>query len=243
MSYPAFRHIIGAATAPFHRKKKYKIAPPYKQLTTATSQDTIVVFSPHPDDETTLVGGYMATAATKGAKVHVVVLSDGNSRGKKDRRFSELAQALSILGNITFESLEFPDGELHFKIEEQKVTEIFKKLSPTVIFFPHPKDRHSDHSAVGNAVLKASVSERCKKFAYPDHFPPEYPLPRGYHPKLYCWPPGQLAKENWVSFLLDESAITRKDKAIRKFTDELKVPVLRSHILSSVRKNEIFVEY
>jgi len=123
----------------------------------------IVVFAPHPDDETWGCGGSIAKKISEGFEVIVVIMTDGryafseifgiNSdptpEELKEIRKEEVIRSTKILGvpreNLTF--LDFRDGSLEEYEEEakEKIIEILKEHLPVEIYFPYKKDCHPDH--------------------------------------------------------------------------------------------------
>ncbi len=209
-----------------------------------TTKDRIVVFAPHPDDETSLVGGYIRAAAQVKSELTIVVVTDGNAQGQAPERLSELKAALKILGVITFQQLSLPDGQLeqHPAALQEKFRQIIDQTKPTVVIFPHPADAHTDHAAVGRAILAITDGGPVQRYAYLDHFPPRLPYPRGYYPNLFTWAPSNL-KNNWVTFSLSAEQQRLKEHALRAFAREMRRPILKSHLVSTIRRNEIFAEF
>ena len=62
------------------------------------SGQRILVFSPHPDDETIGAGGYIAQSIENGADVRIVLVTDGDFHGNEDVRYAEFKKASQILG-------------------------------------------------------------------------------------------------------------------------------------------------
>jgi LmbE family N-acetylglucosaminyl deacetylase len=136
----------------------------------------IVVFSPHPDDETLGCGGTIAKKLSEGYEVVVVYMTDGrhafrdlfNIRSEptpdelKEIRKEEAVTAASILGlqeeNLTF--LDFEDGVLEQKTAEaqEQVTKILSKHLPVEVYFPSEKDFHPDHRAT-NKTVRSSITQ------------------------------------------------------------------------------------
>jgi LmbE family N-acetylglucosaminyl deacetylase len=136
----------------------------------------IVVFAPHPDDETWGCGGTIAKKITEEYEVIVVVMTDGRHAFEKvfgidsdpsptelkAIRREELLKACDILGvqrqNLIF--LDFEDGSLEKSQSEasQRVAQILKENKPVEVYFPHEKDFHVDHR-VTNRVVKNEVNE------------------------------------------------------------------------------------
>lgn len=128
----------------------------------------IVVFAPHPDDETFGCGGTIAKRLTECYEVIIVVMTDGKNAFTKffndnissfspneikQIRKAELIKAMYILGvpkeNIMF--LDFEDGALknNFNDATRKILEILSDIQPVEIYFPFEKDAHRDHRAAG----------------------------------------------------------------------------------------------
>jgi LmbE family N-acetylglucosaminyl deacetylase len=132
----------------------------------------IIVFAPHPDDETFGCGGTIAKKIAEGYEVLIVVMTDGrfllqNGSGTDSRltpeqikeiRRIEVLRATKILGvpekNVIF--LDFVDGTLkeNEKAAEEKIIMILKKFLPSEVYFPYEKDQHPDHKATNRIVRK-----------------------------------------------------------------------------------------
>jgi LmbE family N-acetylglucosaminyl deacetylase len=132
----------------------------------------IIVFAPHPDDETLGCGGTIAKKIAEGYEVLIVVMTDGrfllqkNSRTDsyptpeqvKEIRRAEVLRATKILGvpekNVIF--LDFVDGTLkeNEKAAEEKIIMVLKKFLPLEVYFPYEKDNHIDHKATNRIVRK-----------------------------------------------------------------------------------------
>jgi LmbE family N-acetylglucosaminyl deacetylase len=134
----------------------------------------ILVFAPHPDDETLGCGGTIAKKLSEGYEVVVVILTDGRHAFSKvlgitsnptpeelkQIRKEEAMKALNVLGvpklNMLF--LDFEDGSLENRKEEAKgkILEIIKKYQPTEVYYSHSKDHNPDHK-VTNSILKECI--------------------------------------------------------------------------------------
>jgi LmbE family N-acetylglucosaminyl deacetylase len=131
---------------------------------------TIVVFAPHPDDETLACGGTIALNRQHSNNVYVVFMTDGrNSHFSdfgittdptpdelRDIRYDEARRATGILDvkNEDLIFLDFEDGtlEANLRAAKTKVEEILKRLKPDEVFFPSAEDKHSDHQATNTVV-------------------------------------------------------------------------------------------
>jgi len=136
----------------------------------------IVVFSPHPDDETLGCGGTIAKKITEGFEVIIIVMTDGRYAFSKllgiksnptpielkEIRKKELIKAAKILGvkqeNLLF--LDFVNGDLKKNQlkAEKKIIEILKRTLPAEVYYPHERDEHPDHR-VTNRLVKNSIKK------------------------------------------------------------------------------------
>jgi LmbE family N-acetylglucosaminyl deacetylase len=138
------------------------------------SKKKILVFAPHPDDETFGCGGTIVKRISEGYEVLIVVMTDGRyaflymlgvdsdptPEELKEIRKEEVKRATKILGvpeeDLIF--LDFVDGSLESNKEkvEEKVTEIISKNRPVEVYFPYKKDCNQDHRAAYQ-ILKNSI--------------------------------------------------------------------------------------
>lgn len=152
-----------------------------------TAADSVLVFAPHPDDETLAAGGLLQRAARAGARLRVAFATEGENnpwpqrvierrwtideRGR--RRFgalrrSEAASALRALGLVhcALSHLELPDqGITGLSLTDARpaLALIRRELTasrPTLVVAPSPRDHHPDHSAFGLLVLEAVGDRR-----------------------------------------------------------------------------------
>jgi LmbE family N-acetylglucosaminyl deacetylase len=143
------------------------------------STDSVLVFAPHPDDETLGAGGLLQRAHAAGARVHVTVVTNGEDnpwpqrlyercwrigdagrRRLARRRRLENDRAVALLGlrRATRSFLALPDrGVTPWLLADARsavarfAAEI-RRHRATVIVVPSLADRHPDHSAVGLLV-------------------------------------------------------------------------------------------
>lgn len=122
-------------------------------------QGKVLVFAPHPDDETLGCGGTLALLRQNGCAVKVVFVTDGAGAGGLPDgaaaiRRREAVAALSVLGVDDMVFLDEPDGSFRNSTRfEKKVFELFQEFQPNWIFLPSLLDYHRDHVAIGQAVL------------------------------------------------------------------------------------------
>jgi N-acetylglucosamine malate deacetylase 1 len=136
------------------------------------TKGSIVVFAPHPDDETLGCGGTIAKRVSEGYEVAVVLLTDGRFAFRtqgilsdpspeevKILRKEEFQRAVRILGvkeqNLFY--LDFEDDSLasNENSAEERVLSILRKKLPTEVYFPSSNDFHRDHKATNRIVQKA----------------------------------------------------------------------------------------
>lgn len=126
---------------------------------------------------------------------------------------------------------------------------IISSYRPTVIYLPDPQDRHPDHRATGEFVLRGLKALQAKEpelinsielRAYVVHLTgTRWPQPHGFHPRLSLTPPPQLASNgSWGSFPLSSKAIQEKETALRAYRTQMSV--MGGFLISFVRRNEIY---
>lgn len=212
--------------------------------------DSIVVVSPHPDDEALGAAGFIKRAHDIGAAVAIIIATDGNKHGLKFIRHQETIKAMAILGiaepNIQF--LDFPDGNLkqhQFELEK-KLADIIPPLQPTIILSTHPDDVHPDHTVVGRAVNNFMRNTKIHPhvYQYLVHYH-RYPRPEGFHATAFLLPPVRLLSFDrpWRKFALTVEEQNAKNEAILQYKSQLsrKNPILRGLMLSFIRQNELFI--
>jgi LmbE family N-acetylglucosaminyl deacetylase len=155
-------------------------------------KNTLIVFAPHPDDETLGCGGTIAKRIAEGYDVFIVVITDGrhafsklfriNSNPSTDEmaqiRRTEMIRATKILGvpkeNILFLGIE--DGRIadNAKGIETKVSEILNEFKPVEIYFPYEGDFHRDHRLASRilqeCIKKSSFSVKGYRYSVGQRF-------------------------------------------------------------------------
>ena len=259
---------------------------------------TVIVFAPHCDDEVLGPGGLIYKSIQNGAKVYVVLMTNGDGQRfgtieefrkiypnandyikSGDSRQEETISALSILGvpkeNIMF--LGYPDHGLkellttnwnqpyrspHTKTNsspyqnsyqnnapytgsnvEKNIEEILKKYSPDYIIATSKEDKHPDHSATFNFVIRAMQSDdlSVNLWTYLVHFD-RFPSPSGLKKDKYLSPPNKLLNfdSNWHILSIDDQTENLKQSAIQQYQSQLELPFLNNLLISFIRKNELF---
>lgn len=119
----------------------------------------ILVFAPHPDDETIGCGGTLALLRQNGCTVKIVFVTDGGGAGSLPEgsiaiRQQEAIAALTALGVQDWLFLNEPDGsfQTHPQFERQAL-EIMQQFQPDWLFLPSVLDYHRDHVAIGQTLF------------------------------------------------------------------------------------------
>lgn len=152
--------------------------------------DRVLVFAPHPDDESIACGGLLQVARAAGAAVRVIVLTDGDNNpwpqrwiekrwriGPVERarwgarRREEARAALRVLDIAQADAcfLGLPDlglTDLLMRADPQVVESLrgaIDEFAPTLLILPALADRHPDHSATH--ILSRLALARCRRAA------------------------------------------------------------------------------
>lgn len=170
---PSFRHdsptTPEAAWEPFLRDLPAQSA----------SGGPLVVLAAHPDDETLGAGGLIAASARLGARVTVVVASDGEASHPQSPtrtpaalaalRRAELCAAVARLApSANVHCLGLPDGRLDDYPESLDAALAMFVDSPAVrLVAPFRDDGHPDHDACGRAAARVAQLRGAELWEYP----------------------------------------------------------------------------
>jgi LmbE family N-acetylglucosaminyl deacetylase len=152
-----------------------------------------LVFAPHPDDEVLGCGGVIALKAQAGARVKVIVMTDGQASHKaliavdklvKMRR-AEAEEAARQLGLVArdYIFLDFEDHQLRQQHDAacERVAEIIDQFKPDEIYCPHRHDGIADHEETNHIVRRAveRISKPVVMFEYPVWLWNDWPWTQG----------------------------------------------------------------
>jgi LmbE family N-acetylglucosaminyl deacetylase len=208
----------------------------------------VLVISPHPDDETIAAGGYIYKAVRRGARVRIVLVTDGNRHHLEPTRYREFRAATHMLGvkesDLVF--LGYQDGKLK-RVSRAELCRVLKNqiesCDPDILIYPHPGDKHPDHAVTGRVVegILEHLQSPPLAYRYLVHHS-RFPRPKKYRPKLYLLPPLKMVNpgNDWRKLMLDDGTEEVKSRALFLYRTQLRVPFLRSLLLSSIRRNELF---
>jgi len=140
----------------------------------------VVVVAAHPDDETLGFGAAASTLAGRGARVRVVVVTDGSAsqpgmtpkqrRRLAQQRRHELRTAAKVLGLPEPIWFGLPDGDV--SAYERTLTDLLtgvlaERPGRTWCAANWRGDGHPDHEAVGRAAAQASLRSDAVLIEYP----------------------------------------------------------------------------
>jgi LmbE family N-acetylglucosaminyl deacetylase len=120
----------------------------------------VLVFAPHPDDESLGCGGTIALCTEMGKEVGVVVISKGEAVNVRaddivEVRKKEASRAAEILQIRQLVFMDFPDGALATRYAEVKqgMRNVIQTFHPDIVFAPSPLDSHEDHVVVSRITM------------------------------------------------------------------------------------------
>ena len=136
----------------------------------------ILIIAAHPDDEILGCGGYIAKQIKSNNEVSVLYLSEGVS-SRYDSNYSKKKLLIEINNRkkmsinaskfLNFNIINFFDYKnLRMKNIDildivKKISDVIKKIQPSIVFTNHPGDLNSDHQVAFEATYTA-----CRPFTY-----------------------------------------------------------------------------
>ncbi len=212
----------------------------------------VLLFAPHPDDESLAAGGLLHRAAGRSRAVRVVFATDGENNPWPQRflerrwridaaararwgawRRAEARTALAVLGvapsNVRF--LQLPDQGLSRLLVEDAagatahIAAEIAGMRPTLLVAPAMTDRHPDHSALA-VLLRLALQE--------------LPFTAGGCVQLAYVVHGRPVEPTPVRLLLTAEELACKRAAIRCHATQLALS--RRRFLAHARIDEQFVE-
>lgn len=108
----------------------------------------VLAIGAHPDDIELSCGGTIAKLVNDGHTVALADITQGElgTRGNKEIRAKEAAEAAKVLGVVTRRNLKIPDGDIELsKANIRKVITLIRELRPKILIIPHSIERHPDH--------------------------------------------------------------------------------------------------
>lgn len=126
----------------------------------------ILVIAAHPDDAELACSGTIALQVSKGYKVGIIDLTQGEmgTRGTPELRLIEAEHSGKVLGLSARENLKFQD--IFFKDDAGHQTEIIKmirKYQPDIVLANAITDRHPDHGKGSSLTSNACFMSGLRK--------------------------------------------------------------------------------
>lgn len=118
----------------------------------------LLAFGAHPDDTELSCAGTLHSMISKGYKVGVVDLTQGEmgTRGTPEQRLKEAQESARILGLTARENLGLPDTRLDNTAENRAlVIRAVRHYQPDICFLTAPDDRHPDHRNASRMLIDA----------------------------------------------------------------------------------------
>ncbi|MEQ8176561.1 MAG: PIG-L family deacetylase [Syntrophomonadaceae bacterium] len=204
----------------------------------------VLVLVPHPDDESLAIGGYIHLCRQNGAEVRLILVSDGNRQGLRDLRYQEFRAASQELGisEVDLRFWGYADGSLQLYQEaiEARLEQEIEQYRPDLIIYPHPYDKHKDHSALGRCAeqsLKHGIPYDVLPYAYLIHYN-FFQLPAFFSNHLK--PPRSIpGNHKWHKIVLSPEACRAKRSALLKYRSQRRNPFLLPLFRVSLRDNEL----
>jgi LmbE family N-acetylglucosaminyl deacetylase len=130
---------------------------------------TVCVVASHPDDETLGCGGTLLRHRAEGDELHWCIITamrsaEGFSKGDQERQDREISAVAGLYDFSAVHKLGYPTTQLDtIPLGEiiQKISGIFQKIRPQIIYLPFCGDVHTDHRIVCDAVVSSSKWFRC----------------------------------------------------------------------------------
>ncbi len=158
---------------------------------------SILIISPHIDDEAICSGGFIMKAKKEGAKVFVLYMANGKTRqfmnksgqAPVQQRLIEARNA-SRFGGFEYKVVFEEDEIMKLDLLPQQalieaIEDTMKELEPDIIVIPNRNSFNQDHRAVGMAAMTA-----CRPL--PSSLRPQASIILEMH-EPYSWPMSQTA--------------------------------------------------
>ena len=125
-----------------------------------------------------------------------------------------------------------------------ELEQVIGDFKPTIIIYPDPNDKNTDHWATSAFINYATtqMNYKCIKYGYLAHAYSLWPYPRGYNPNSYLTPSPELSNEaSWITFPLNRYDEALEFLAIKSYKSQITPD--SSYLISFVKRNELFSVY
>lgn len=117
----------------------------------------VLVVAVHPDDETLGCGGTLLKHKASGDKIYWLIVSKTRV---KEKQINDVAKMYKFDGVYKLKILDARVGELPLKVLVDKISAVFNKVKPTIVYLPFNYDVHTDHRIIFDAAFSCTKSFR-----------------------------------------------------------------------------------
>lgn len=131
----------------------------------------VLVVAPHPDDETLGAGGTLLRHVAEGDEVHwLIATAPGRLEGvpadagrSREQQVEDVARAYPMASVHRLDATPARLDAVPLCELVRAASAIFEKVSPQVVYLPHPGDAHSDHRRAFEMCVSATKWFRGEK--------------------------------------------------------------------------------
>ncbi len=118
---------------------------------------------------------------------------------------------------------------------------VLERVKPTVLLAPSSRDAHPDHQASAKLVARSLGSRQgIRRYEWIIHGGLEWPLPKGFHPRLALVPPPRGRGLSWERLDIEHDQVRTKSRAIGAHHSQ--VLLMSRYLNSFARRNELFAQ-
>ena len=182
----------------------------------------VMAIGAHPDDIELTCGGTIIKLVKQQRKVGIVDITDGElgTRGTRELRAQEAADAGNILGVTVRETLSIPDGNIENSVDNRlRLVRVIRRYKPDILLFPYHTDRHPDHENAYTLCREAWFASGLEKVETLEQDMKQEPYrPRNYYHYMQWF-------EFIPSFVVDVSEeYDQRMEAVRAFRSQFYDP-------------------
>jgi N-acetylglucosamine malate deacetylase 1 len=155
------------------------LPPTIEKKPPAPAAKTVLIFSPHPDDECIMGVLPLRFQREQGCRIVNIAVTLGSNPARREARRSELEAACARLGweNVVLEWEGVKPGTVH--PSHETFQPLFEKYQPAAVFYPHAHDGHPTHIGVHQMVVQTLHAQpgsgSCLRFQTEYWHPMEHP--------------------------------------------------------------------
>ncbi len=120
--------------------------------TKKTTPFTVMILSPHPDDESIVGSLALRLSLENNAHIINIAVTIGSNKERQAERIQELNNACELL------QMDCEYLNENWKIKEKELKSLIQKFQPQLIIAPHTKDFHPAHIKTGELLKKVLLS-------------------------------------------------------------------------------------